>query len=206
MKRIFASILVFFMLICGNCPAVAIWQDMTDGLTDEEFYSIAEGPGASGENIYIGTSGGLYKSEQNTKSWKQIFICRGEYKGIKHIYVDQDNIIYIATKNGLYRSHNFGKDWKRLFRGIGKENYLTDITFDNEDKDTIYLGTLEGLFWTEDRGKTWKRFRGVLGNSRINSITITKIPSDHQAILLAFFPGLREPVLFGAKNLLNFRN
>jgi len=176
-KVILFTLFLITLLSTGHIFGEA-WQDVTGGLTDGEFYSIAEAPGRDGGIIYIGTREGLYKKQDGDEDWKRIFICRGQNRGVNHIYVTRDNTIYIATKSGLYESGNSGKTWKQLFRGMGKENYSTYVTLGRENGGTIYLGTLKGLFRTQNKGNTWKKSPGMPGKTRINSIVPTEIAGE----------------------------
>lgn len=168
------KLLLFAFLLAGIliCPGsfAATWQDRTSGLSDKEFYSIAESK--DGDTVYVGTSWGLYKRGSDDKGWDQIFACRGQYQGVKHIYMGEDDAIYIATKNGLFRSRDYGKNWQRIFRGLASENFCVYVTGPPQNRDTVYLGTLKGLFWTEDGAKTWARPAGMLGSARVNSIAV----------------------------------
>lgn len=183
MKKSILLVVLFFFVLSDRCAAGGIWQDVTGGLTDREFCSIAESRRGD-EIIYIGTSEGLYKKGRNDAAWKRTFVCRGQYKGITHISVDADNAVYIATKDGLYKSRNSGNSWKRLFRGIAAENYINYVICDKENKGRVYLGSIKGLFWTENGGRTWKKARGTLGNSRIDSIVIMKTPDAENFFII----------------------
>ena len=165
-------ILIIFIVSMHNFIAYAAWQDKTMGVNDREFYSID----ASGENIYLGTSGGLYSLAEKDNVWNPVFSCRGEMKGVKHISSLSGGIVYIATGNGLYYSNNSGEDWSRVFHGIDEENYCTYVLCKNDK--TIYLCTMKGLFWTNDGGETWKKPLGVLGDSIIKSIAISDLTDN----------------------------
>ncbi len=172
MKKMAA--LIFLLAFAGFASQAfaSAWEDRTSGLSDKEFYSIAES--RDGTAIYAGTSLGLYKRGLNDRAWKQIFSCRGQYQGVTHICAGEDGAIYIATKNGFFGSRDYGKSWRRLFRALASENYCIYVTCREKNPDTIYLGTLNGLFRTKDGGKNWIRPAGILGNARVNSIAAGK--------------------------------
>ncbi len=107
---------ISFVVLISTYVCASTWQDVTTGLTDGEFYSVAENKG----KLYVGTSSGLYVKNCGDNIWTRIFTCRGQYKGIRHILIDGGGSIYIATKNGLYMTDNSWRNWKRIFRGIGK--------------------------------------------------------------------------------------
>jgi photosystem II stability/assembly factor-like uncharacterized protein len=184
MKRITLIVLFIITLWAGNASGEA-WEDVTGGLSDREFYSIAKSSPKGSEVIYIGASGGLYERKPGSQDWKRIFTCRGRHGGINDIYVAEDNTIYIATKNGLYASANSGKTWKQVFRGMGKENYSTHVTLDPGNRRIIYLGTLKGLFRTEDKGNAWRKSSGILGSAKITSIAPAEIKGEKRLFVIA---------------------
>ena len=180
MKKTFLSFFIFAALSTSTCFALAAWQDMTRNLSGEAFYSIAESP-AEGGVIYVGTSNGLYRAPRKNGQWDQIFMCRGEQRGVSDIQIDGEGALYIATKNGLYKSRDSGKNWARLFRGLGRENYCTRVLCDGEK---IYLGTLKGLFRTKDGGKTWQKAGGILGDSAITAVIMPRAPAGGERLFI----------------------
>jgi len=170
MKKLLLLVLLSTGILLSRQAFAGTWQDRTSGLSDKEFYSIAESH--DGAAVYVGTSLGLHKRGLNDKEWKQIFACRGQYKGVGYIWTGADNSIYIATKNGLFASRTGGGSWQRIFRGLANENYCIYVACQAEKGDTIYLGTLKGFFWTKDGGKTWMHPAGILGSARVNSIAV----------------------------------
>jgi len=166
MKKVFFAILILLNISSYGYPEAGSWKDITRGLNDKAFYSIAYDK----DHIYVGTSSGLYRQSRNNPEWEQIFMCRGQNKGVNHIFVAEGKKIYIATSNGFFGSFDFGKTWKKLFRGIGPENFTTYVVLEKKDGKTIYLGTLKGLYRSKDSADTWEKPLGVLGDSKVSSI------------------------------------
>ena len=191
-------ILWFFALslgiLCGRSAGEAKWQDETFGVTDEEFYSLAESP--DGKMKYLGTSGGLYKKSDKEKAWRRIFTCRGEFRGVNYVFVDPKDAIYLATKNGLYKSNNHGLDWKRFFRGIDEENHCVYITAREGSENIFYLGTRKGLFLTNNGGQSWERPSGKLAKSPVTAIAVTKKTENKQLFVIANNEVYRATSLF----------
>ena len=180
MKRLLFLILFCFLLPCALRGGEA-WRDETDGLTDNEFYSIAES--FDGKTMYVGTINGLYAKKSTEREWSQVFICRGQYRGVNYICGDKE-AVYIATKNGLYVSENSHKNWRRVFQGIEKENYCLFVISDPSKKGAFYLGTLKGLFFTDNGGKSWKKARGILGDSKIERMAIGEARGSKQIFVI----------------------
>ena len=183
MLRIFWAILIVLCVSPTSYSSATEWQDETGGIADREFYAIIEAPGAGGA-VYMGTASGLHRRPDADGDWEQLFVCRGQYRGVNDIYIGKGNAIYIATKSGLYKSQDSGKTWSRIFSGMGKENYCTRVVADYKDKNAIYLGTLGGLFRTEDDGKTWEKMQGRIGKSAVSSVAIEENASRPNKIFI----------------------
>ncbi|NQU95534.1 MAG: hypothetical protein HQ549_04815 [Candidatus Omnitrophica bacterium] len=183
MLRIFWVTLLLLSIFPTSYLSGAEWQDAAGGIADKEFYAITEAPGAGG-TVYMGTASGLYRSPDTDGGWEQLFVCRGQYRGVNDIYVGKGDTVHIATKRGLYKSQDSGKTWNRIFSGMGKENYCTRVVPDHEDENIIYLGTLGGLFRTEDGGKTWEKMQGRIGKSAVSSVAIEENASRPNKIFI----------------------
>ena len=183
MLRIFWVTLLFLCIFPTGYSNATEWQDEAGGIADSEFYAITEAPGAGG-TVYMGTASGLYRSPDADGGWEQLFVCRGQYRGVNDICIGKGDAVYIATKSGLYKSQDSGKSWSRIFSGMGKENYCTRVVPDHKDKNVIYLGTQSGLFRTEDAGKTWEKMQGHIGKSAVSSITREKAPGLKKTFII----------------------
>jgi photosystem II stability/assembly factor-like uncharacterized protein len=127
--------------------------------------------------IYIGTTKGVFKTEDAGDSWRSILLLKGSNTGVNFLITDPQNgnSIYAATDSGLYYSHNNGLRWNRIFRG---KNYLeANCLAVAVLPSGIYLGTKQGLFVSRDKGKSWHKEAGKLGKSRIfNIVYVIKNP------------------------------
>jgi ligand-binding sensor domain-containing protein len=120
--------------------------------------------------IYIGSSNGVFKTEDGGETWRNILSLRGQNKAVNFLsFNPQDkNSLFAATGNGLFYSSNQGKNWKRIFKG---KNYLeSECTTLAALPYGIYLGTKAGLFVSIDKGRSWHKETGNLGNSHILAI------------------------------------
>ncbi|MCX5706389.1 MAG: hypothetical protein NTW13_01770 [Candidatus Omnitrophica bacterium] len=138
--------------------------------------------------IYIGTDKGVFKSEDEGKSWRNILSVRGDSREVNLLIFDSrnKNILYAASSNGLFFSADGGNRWSRTFKGKNSlENECTAVAV---PPYAIYLGTKQGLFSSQDNGRSWHKETGKLGNSQIfNLVYNLKKP---ESILATSLDGL----------------
>jgi photosystem II stability/assembly factor-like uncharacterized protein len=149
-----------------------------------------QGPWENGS--WSGTGGGLFKSTDGGKTWRQLS------KGLPEDGVVQVNIaiapsrgarIYTAVASGrgtaLYRSDDAGESWTRTTTDtrpaarIGGGD-LPVLTVDPKNPDIVYSAST--VTWrSNDAGKTWTGIRGAPGGDDYQKIWINP---DHPAIIL----------------------
>lgn len=144
-----------------------------------------------------GTGGGIYKSTDGGRNWKQL--SKGLPEGIiqanlsvsasssKHLFAT------VASPNGvnLYASDDGGDSWTiattdaRPGGRIGGGD-LPVPRIDPQDPDVIYVAST--VCWKSiDGGKTWSGFRGAPGGDDAQSIWIN--PHNSEIILLGYDQG-----------------
>jgi photosystem II stability/assembly factor-like uncharacterized protein len=110
--------------------------------TDPETIYIAarNGPG-------FGTEGGIHKTTDGGKTWKQLTFDRaidGSFSVAVH--PDRPDIIYACTwGRGLWRSRDAGKTWEDV-EGVPFMTILR-VFFDPKDSSTMYVGTTGSSIW-----------------------------------------------------------
>ncbi|MFH1381126.1 MAG: hypothetical protein ABIH57_03035, partial [Candidatus Omnitrophota bacterium] len=170
MKAVFMVFLSFMALAIASIGvSESVWEDVTGGINDSEFLTIAVDTG-TGKNVYLGTNIALYRMKNAEGIWEKIFLSSGEFKGVNYI-CPSGSRIYIATGNGAYRSDDSGANWERIYSGLGQQqNRVTRIL---PGKNGIYVGTLKGLFWSANGTHAWQKPDGILGRARITSFALT---------------------------------
>lgn len=127
--------------------------------------------------IYFGSDNGIFKSEDGTESWRNIFPQNGQDKAINHIAFDprDKNRLYAAGSDGLFYSSGKGKSWNRIFKSESGSGCtaLSVLPYG------IYLGTKNGLFVSKDQGLSWQREKDELGRSHIMAIAYAPGEPDH---------------------------
>jgi photosystem II stability/assembly factor-like uncharacterized protein len=160
--------LVLFAFGCfsGVSAKEIIWQDRGAGTNIQTVLIHSDNPLV----VYAGSDGGIMKTEDGGRNWRNIFSTRGQNKSVNLLSFDVNNknIIYASTGAGLYRSQDNGNSWKRIFQGKG---YLEKecIAFASLPY-ALFLGTKNGLFISNDNGRNWHRAEGKVGVSQCMAV------------------------------------
>jgi photosystem II stability/assembly factor-like uncharacterized protein len=155
-------------------------------------WEVRLGPWEDG-NQYSGTGGGVFKSTDGGKTWKQL--ANGLPKGIIQVHVaiapSQTSRLYasVATNEpsvGIYRSDDAGENWSRITsdpRPAGRigGGDLPVPRVDTKNPDIVYSASTVTMRST-DGGKTWTSFRGAPGGDDYQNLWIN--PNFPNIILL----------------------
>jgi photosystem II stability/assembly factor-like uncharacterized protein len=149
-----------------------------------------EGPWENG--AWNGTGGGVFKSTDGGKTWRQL--TRGLPDGIVQanlaVAPSQTSRLFaaVATMTGvnLYRSDDGGESWRvatddtRPALRIGGGD-LPVVRFDPKNPEVVYSASI--VCWrSTDGGKTWTGIRGAPGGDDYQNVWIN--PNDPDIILL----------------------
>jgi photosystem II stability/assembly factor-like uncharacterized protein len=129
---------------------------------------------ANPNRLYLQNHWGLYRSDDDGDSWKDIakgvpsdfgFCMVGHPHDPESAYiVPIESDEYRCTPEGklrVYRTSNGGKSWEPLARGLPQKNALETVLRDSLSADSldpagIYFGTRSGkLYGSADEGKSW---------------------------------------------------
>jgi len=136
-----------------------------------------------GSSIYVATSSGLLKSNDQGMSFTKIF--RGhepKQKVVNHVKV-KDNTIYIGTANGLFLSSEDNLDWRKS-RTLPEDIEVYWIEFDPTVSNLAYLATSLGVYKTEDNFKSFTKIFSVQrANVQDSEDTVLVEESDYYAFL-----------------------
>ena len=156
-------------------------------------WEVRLGPWEDG-NQYSGTGGGLFKSTDGGKTWKQL--TNGLPKGIIQIDVaiaaSQTSRLYATAANeradgpgnevGIYRSDDAGESWQKITTDtrpalrIGGGD-LPVPKVDPKNPDVVYTASIVTMK-SSDGGKTWMSLRGAPGGDDYQNLWINPdIPS-----------------------------
>ena len=149
--------------LCGIVsadPQPQQWIQVTDGLEDRAFQSIAIHP-SNPTHLVAASQRTVYQSLDSGRSWHSRFQTPHAVS-IHRIAIGSSNppTILVATDGGLFGSLDGGTTWSRLFRGLDEgQAYCTHVAFHPSGDGTALLGTHGGLFMTADHGKHWALVR-----------------------------------------------
>ncbi len=152
------------------------------------------------KNEYAGTGGGLFKSSDGGKSWRQL--AGGLPKNAVQLDVaiapSRTSRLYVTLAtteeseygsgkgNGLYRSDDAGATWTsvttddRPLSKIGGGDLMVPVV-DPKNPDLVYVASIVAMK-SADAGKTWTWLRGAPGGDDYQNLWIN--PRDPNTILL----------------------
>lgn len=140
--------------------------------------------------LYLGSSQGLYKSEDAAKSWR--YILSGI--GVTNMVVDpyQSNIIYaagIVGQNGkIIKSLDGGISWVDIFTEPSKNNTVTALAINPGNSSVVLAGLTTGeIIRSSDGGHTWQAVRDFA-----DKIMEIKFGTNGSAYALTFTKGLQK--------------
>ena len=164
----------------------------------------------TGENVggrHIAFGDGIYKSEDDGKTWKNMGLKTSEHISKIIVHPTNSNIVWVASQGplwnsggerGLYKTTDGGKTWKRTL-GDNQWVGVTDLVIDPRDPDWLYAATWQrhrtvaaymgggpgsGLHRSTDGGETWEELTTGIPKSNLGKIGLA-ISSFNPDILYA---------------------
>ncbi|MEA3209940.1 MAG: hypothetical protein QOE70_2997 [Chthoniobacter sp.] len=168
------------------------------------YYAAAYHPTQKGVIYMGGDVAGVYKTEDNGRTWRLINNGLVDY-GVFSLAVDRTNpqTVYAATEGGLCKSLDAGEHWKLLPMTKHKELRITGekgksiraIAVDPADGHNVYAASPAGkAFKSTDGGETWKEIYAKSSGAEDASflrVQLGKVNGD-------FFGGAWLPLTFPA--------
>lgn len=139
------------------------WQhlDIPTFLTNNP-HVIAINPN-NGDEIFIGTDDGIYKSTNDGKTWKVMNngLAQGHIRAIA-INPQNPNEIYVAVdKSSLYKSTDGGKKWKVASTGLGTYYSIDLIAINPQKPATLMIGIGAWIAKSIDAGAHWNFIQNI---------------------------------------------
>lgn len=117
-----------------------------------------------GNNLYAGTTDGLYRSANNGDAWSQIAV--GPYDNVINSIAVAGNNFFVGSTEGVYLSTDGAASWSPKNTGIGAMPFITSVIAHGSK---IFAGTKDkGLFVSTNNGENWSSVGSI--NFRINSL------------------------------------
>jgi len=165
------------------------------------------------QTYYTGyTGGGIWKTEDAGKNWKNISDGYFTVGTIGKIAVSESdpNVIYAGSGehavrgvmtsygDGVYKSTDAGKTWKNI--GLEKTRHISDVVIHPSNPEVVFIASQgpvhgsspdRGIYKSTDGGATWKRTLFVDDNTGISSMSMDM--TNPRIIYAASWPHRRYP-------------
>ena len=168
MKKLYIFLL---LIIYNNLSASDYWYQPMHGLNTK---SIA----ISGNNIFVGTNFGIFRSTDNGNSWASVnnglTILDITNVAILHSYV------FACSNLGLFKTTDNGDKWELVPYLM---NYL--ITSIAGSGQNLYIGTNLGIFKSTDYGESWEEVNANANIKHVFNITIIE-----NCVYASYYSGL----------------
>lgn len=141
------------------------------------------------ENVYLGTSQGVYGAVEDLWKWEKVTGIPGEDTVYSLACGEKD--IYAAADSGVFYFNDAQTGFRKV--SVLKEIYEAeggtevdseDISFvlkkDMFNPETVYLGTPSGLFVSYDRGRSFVRFMApVVETAQVRTIIQSELSGSY---------------------------
>ena len=165
----------------------------------------------TGENVggrHVGFGDGIYKSEDDGKTWKNMGLGRSEHISKIIVHPSNSDVVWVAVQGplwnsggerGLYKSTDGGANWKKVLGG-NEWTGVTDIIIDPRDPDWMYAATWQrhrtvaaymgggpgsGIHRSTDGGESWEKLTSGIPKSNLGKIGIDLSPFNPDVIYAA---------------------
>ncbi len=165
----------------------------------------------TGENVggrHVGFGDGIYKSEDDGKTWKNMGLGRSEHISKIIVHPSNSDVVWVAAQGplwnsggerGLYKSIDGGANWKKVLGG-NEWTGVTDIIIDPRDPDWMYAATWQrhrtvaaymgggpgsGIHRSTDGGESWEKLTSGIPKSNLGKIGIDLSPFNPDVIYAA---------------------
>jgi photosystem II stability/assembly factor-like uncharacterized protein len=146
------------------------WISRSQGLPNEQVYTIALAPGREGR-VYAGTATGVWGTDDGGASWRPLTTDLPEVQKVTSLLVDsaQPDTVIAGTWRRAYRSDDGGKTWTGVFEGMVLDSEVFSLIPVAERPGEIWASTCGWVYRTQDRGGKWERFKDGFEERRTTS-------------------------------------
>lgn len=118
--------------------------------------------------ILVGTTDGIWKTENSGNDWKKIESATMPDTTIDSLAIDprDDDTIYAGTWWRAYKTTDGGKNWRLIKNGMIDDSDVFAITIDPRNADHIIASACSGIYESFNKGELWKKIQGIPSQSR----------------------------------------
>ncbi len=180
----------------------------------------------TGENVggrHVGFGDGIYKSDDDGKTWKNMGLKESEHISKIIVHPSNPDIIWVAVQGplwskggerGVYKSIDGGETWTKKL-GEGDWTGATDILIDSRNPNVLYAATWDrhrtvatylgggpgsGIYKSTDGGETWKKLSKGIPSSNLGKIGLAISSFNPDVIYAAIELDRRKGGLFMSDN------
>lgn len=163
------------------------------------------GTGSDGLRSNVITGKGVYKSEDEGKTWDFIGLKDVGQIGAVEIHPDNSDIVYVAaighafgknTERGVYKTADGGANWEKVFYHSDSVG-ISDLELAPDDPNTIYAGawrgerkpwtitsgsTEGGVYKSTDGGISWEKLTQGLPDKLTGKIDFAVSPANPNVV------------------------
>ena len=180
----------------------------------------------TGENVggrHVGFGDGIYKSEDDGKTWKNMGLPNSNHISKIIVHPENSDVIWVAAQGplwssggdrGLYKSLDGGNTWKKTLGG-SEWTGATDIVIDPNNPDILYAATWDrhrtvaaymgggpgsGIHKSTDGGETWEKLTSGIPGTNLGKIGLAISPFNSDVVYAAIEEDLRKGGIYMSVN------
>jgi len=180
----------------------------------------------TGENVggrHVGFGDGIYRSDDDGKSWKSMGLKNSEHISKILIHPTNSDIIWIAVQGplwnsggerGVFKSIDGGKTWQNVLL-VNEWTGATDLAIHPNNPEILYAATWQrhrttaaylgggmgsGLYKSVDGGATWQELKNGLPAKPYGKIGLSISPQKPEVLYAAIELNQREGGVFVSEN------
>ncbi|MEM0941826.1 MAG: glycosyl hydrolase [Bacteroidota bacterium] len=180
----------------------------------------------TGENVggrHVSFGDGIYKSEDDGKSWKNMGLPNSNHISKIIVHPENSDIVWVAAQGplwtsggnrGLYKSTDGGTTWRKVL-GEGEWTGVTDVVIDPNNTNWLYAATWDrhrtvaaylgggsgsGLHRSKDGGETWEALTSGIPKTNLGKIGLAISPFNPDVLYAAIEEDLRKGGIYMSAN------
>ncbi len=180
----------------------------------------------TGENVggrHASWGDGIYLSENDGKSWKNMGLKKSEHISKIIVHPENSNVIWVASQGpmwskggerGIYKSSDGGKTWNNVL-SKGLWTGATDLLIDPRNPDVLYAalwqhhrtvaawmggGPETGIYRSVDGGENWEELKSGLPSGNMGKIGMAISPQQPDVIYAAVEEELKKGGVYRSSN------